>query len=381
MDLNPIETCYRRLKAAGREPIKLTVGNPSLQGIHFPAELLIKAYSRSALNTPYDPDPKGMLSAREAIVDLYQLQGLSLSPQQILLTSGTSEAFFYLFSLLGQVGDNFLVPYPSYPLFEHIAQYARVRLKPYHLRESLGWSWNLDEMAAQVDENTRGIVVISPHNPTGKVWSRDEWRQLAEFGAAHDLPIISDEVFADFCFDPTRFARGMTHSETICFTLNGISKSLALPGHKLGWIIVTGPEAKQEKYLNQLELMADTFLTCNQPVQLALPTLLAESRSFRQEYYHEVVQRRATTLNRLKEIPQLNLVPPQGGFYLMAAYDDPQGRSEDEWVIALMESEGISVYPGYFFDHPSGNHLVMSFLTDPKQMQPALDSLAKFLGS
>lgn len=381
MELNPIEICYRRLRDAGREPVKLTVGNPSLQGIAFPPHLLQQAYDTRALSSPYDPDPKGGLEARQAIVANYLSQGYELDPDQILLTSGTSEAFFFLFSLLGEPGDHFLVPYPSYPLFEHLAQYARVSLKPYALLEERDWSWDWDHLARQVDKHTRGIVVISPHNPTGKVLNEQEWEHLTQFAAERDLPLICDEVFSNFYFGEGAFPRGLQHAQTLCFTLNGISKSLALPGHKLGWILVSGPEAKRHGALDALELMADTFLSCNQPVQGALPVLLGQSEDFRRDYFREVSRRRDLALARLAKIPQIKLVSPQGGFYLMASFQDPQGRGEEKWVLDFMEAAGYLVYPGYFFDHASDHHFILSFLTHPDRLEPGLQALERFLAS
>lgn len=379
MELNSIEKCYQELKAAGREPASLVSGNPGREGIVFPREIIEQAYSGDALTSPYRPQARGLPAAREAIARFYQEQGHQLDPEHMILTSGTSESFFYLFTLLGKPGDNFLVPYPSYPLFEHLAHYARVELKPYFLEESRNWSWDEGALEAQINEHTRGIVVISPHNPTGKVLSAGEWQQLATLASERDLPIICDEVFSEFYYAEGELPRGFQYTETLCFTLNGISKTLALPGHKLGWMALSGPKDQVEKWLGELELMADTFLTCNQGVQGALPLLLGESQAFRKSYYQEVAQRRQDCLEQLARIPQVSFVPAQAGFYQTCSYQDAKGRREEALVLDLMKNYGYQVYPGYFFDLSENQHFVLSFLTHPDQLVPGLGAIKRVL--
>src|SRR5262245_50406635 len=129
--LNRIEQTYRRLTASGKKILKLFSGNPVEQGFRFPSEVLEEAYRAYFRSQHYDPHPKGLPAARKAVAEYYRGQGASVDPENILLTSGTSESFFYLFSLLARPGENLLTPCPSYPLFDHIALLARVELRPY----------------------------------------------------------------------------------------------------------------------------------------------------------------------------------------------------------------------------------------------------------
>lgn len=380
MELNSIEKCYQELKAAGREPISLVSGHPGREGIVFPQEIIEQAYSGEALTSIYRPQARGFPAAREAIARFYHEKGHQLNPEHMILTSGTSEAFFYLFTLLAQPGDNFLVPYPSYPLFEHLAHYSRVELRPYFLEEARNWSWDAAALKDQINERTRGIVVISPHNPTGKVLNAWEWQQLAALAAERNLPIICDEVFSEFYYGEGDLPRGFQYIESLCFTLNGISKTLALPGHKLGWMALSGPTAQVEKRLGELELMADTFLTCNQGVQAALAQLLGSSQDFRQAYFAEVAERRQASLDQLKKIPHISFIPAQGGFYQIVFFEDPKGRGEEDFVLDFMRNFGYQVYPGYFFDLNQDRHFIFSFLTHPDHRVPGLQAIQQCLG-
>ncbi|MCE9623912.1 MAG: pyridoxal phosphate-dependent aminotransferase [Deltaproteobacteria bacterium] len=240
-EINPIEATYRRLKAAGKDLLKLYSGNPNEQGIHFPGEILQASYSRYFEKQDYFPHPKGLKVARQAISDYYAGQKAEVDPENILLTSGTSESFFYLFSLLTQAGDNVLVPKPAYPLFDSIAELAKIELRHYALREDLAWSIDFADLEAKRDSRSRAVLLVSPNNPTGAVSDLEEISTLVDWANSHDLPLICDEVFSEFFFGEGAFPRPMALTKPkLCFTLNGLSKMLALPGLKLSWIAVTG---------------------------------------------------------------------------------------------------------------------------------------------
>lgn len=377
--LNPIEKSYRRLKAAGNTPIKLFLGNPTLQGIHFPENLLQDAY-RAALQKPrYEPHPKGSPEARAAVSQYYLEQGISLDPEKILLTSGTSESFFLLFQTLARPGDHFLAPQPAYPLFDHLAQMARVELKPYPLHENQNWDFSTIELQELITEKTKGLILISPHNPTGAVFSLDRLQGLAELCRKFSLPLICDEVFSEFIWTPQPYPRPMNLPDfPLVFTLNGISKMLALPGHKCGWIAATGKDSRLVEMMDRLETGADALLSCNQLIQEILPVLLRSSGKFIPGYREEVRRRRELALALLQNQKHLRYVDPQGGFTLMVENLDPGGLNEEEWTIALMEATGVFVHPGYFFDYERGVHFIFSFLTEPEILEASLKKIIDF---
>ena len=279
--LNPIEQTYRRLTAAGKKILKLYSGNPNDQGIHFPGAILEESYREYFQRQDYCPHPKGLPQAREAIARYYAEQGADLDPEHLILTSGTSESFFYLFSMLGGPGDNFLTPVPAYPLFESIAALAKVELRHYALREDRGWSMDFADLERRADAHSRALILVSPNNPTGAVASAEEVEALVAWANARDLPLICDEVFSEFYFGAGPFPRPMRLAKPrLCFTLNGLSKMFALPGLKLSWIALSGEEDRLTPALDHLETTADTFLSCHIPIQEALPRLFQEGREF-----------------------------------------------------------------------------------------------------
>ncbi len=375
--INKIEQTYRELVAEGREILKLFSGNPNDEGFVFPPDPLEDAYTRYFRNQDYHPHSKGLPGARQAIRDYYEERGATVDSENILLTAGTSESFFYLFSLLAKPGDNILAPNPAYPLFDHIAKFAGVELRHYSLVEDENWSIGFEEMRRRTNFKTRAIVLISPNNPTGAVAHADDVMDLVHWANLKNIPVICDEVFCEFFYGSGRFLRpAVIAKPKLCFTLNGISKMFALPALKLGWIAVTGEKSLVESAVDRLETMADTFLSCHIPIQQALPEIFAKGVPFLDAYRREVGRRRELAIGLLKDSQKIRFVEPVGGFYLMARV---QTRLlEEEFIIALMKETGVFVHPGYFFDYERDVHVVLSYLTEPEKMERGLQALKTF---
>ena len=286
------------LAAQSRPYVDLTGSNPTRAGFEWPVDLLASlAHSRALL---YDPDPRGLLSARQAVAEYQQV-----GAEQVLLTASTSEAYSYLFKLLANPGDEILAPRPSYPLFDFLARLESVRIVQYPLFYDHGWSIDLAALEALVTPRTRALVLVNPNNPTGSFLKRAEWEALEALCVRHDLAVISDEVFADFALvedhDWVRcVARAGGHVPA--FSLGGLSKACGLPQLKLGWIVSSSASA-----LDRLELIADTFLSVATPVQVALPRLL----DARHAIQRQIIHRLQANLARLASPPDRNETPSE----------------------------------------------------------------------
>jgi len=376
LEINRIEKTYRALKAEGRDVLKLFSGNPNDEGFIFPPDILEEAYARYFRNQEYHPHSKGLPKARQALSRYYETHGCSVDPEHILLTAGTSESFFYLFSLLAKPGDNILAPNPAYPLFDDIARLAGVELRHYALQEERSWQIDFDDIRKQTNVKTRAIVLISPNNPTGAVAAADEVADVVHWANTRNIPVICDEVFSEFFFGSGKFPRAMAAKPKLCFTLNGISKMFALPSLKLGWIAVTGEKLFVEPAVDRLETTADTFLSCHIPIQEALPEIFEKGRAFVDHYVAEVGRRRQSAVALLKSSSRLTFVEPLGGFYLMARVDS--SVPEEDFVVSLMKEKNVFVHPGYFFDYDKGIHVVLSFLVRPDRLEKGIKELIRF---
>lgn len=336
-------------KLSGKRLLDLTGSNPTHAGFRWPEDLLSPLADARGLS--YDPDPRGLLSAREAVAEYQRCRA-----DQVLLTASTSEAYSYLFKLLADAGDEVLAPRPSYPLFDFLAGLEMVRIVPYPLFYDHGWSIDMAALEEAITERTRAIVVVNPNNPTGSYLRASELAALERLCAKHDLALISDEVFADFAItdgDPERVlsvARSVG-TETTAFSLGGLSKACALPQLKLGWIVSNSRPA-----LERLELIADTYLSVSTPVQIALPKLLAG----RGEIQRQIVAR--LRANR-REVPGALVV--EGGW--TAVIRVPRLGSDEEFVLGLLDEEGVLVQPGFFYDFPASMQAVVVSLLTPEE--------------
>jgi aspartate/methionine/tyrosine aminotransferase len=354
---NPLSLLLAEKRRSGAAILDLTESNPTRAGLDYPGGELLTALAdpRGLL---YNPDPRGLLAAREAVAEYYAQRGVDVPASRILLTASTSEAYSYLFKLLADPGDEILVPRPSYPLFDYLAAMESVCVRQYPLRYDGTWHIDVDALASAITARTRAIVVVNPNNPTGSYLKRAERERLQTFG----LPILSDEVFSDFAFAPdsTRVATLTGVSDTLTFSMSGLSKIAGLPQMKLGWIVAGGPD--HAAALEGLEWIADTFLSVATPVQWALPRILSASATVQEQ----IRRRTRTNLEHLRERASgarssCRCLNVEGGWY--AILEVPRIRSEEEWVLGLLAESDVLVQPGFFYDFEAEAFLVLSLLT------------------
>lgn len=358
------------LRSSGVDIIDLTVSNPTKVGLHYPSDLLHPLSSADALS--YDPNPLGLMSAREAVAQDFARRGISVSPERIALTASTSEAYSWLFKLLCDPDDVVLVPRPSYPLFEHLTVLESVVARPYRLEYHGTWRIDPDHFESAVDGRTRAVLVVSPNNPTGSFVHADDLRALDELCSARNLMLIGDEVFADFPLDaPTQSASVLSARASVVCSLGGLSKTVGLPQAKLGWIAFGGPAPRIEELLPAYELIADTYLSVSTPVQVAAAHLLDHGAQVRRQ----IQERTRRNLLRLREsvgrTPAVSLLLVEGGW--SAVLQVPSFRSEESLVLELLTSDHVLVHPGYFFDFERETFLVVSLLPEAEQFDRGID--------
>jgi aspartate/methionine/tyrosine aminotransferase len=377
---NPLYRERDAMLARGEPVVDLISGNVTGQGLAYPQAVLESILADAARRARvYRPHPLGQPAAREAISGYYRSRGVEIPADQILLTPGTSLAYWYTFLVLCNPGDEILTPRPSYPLFDEIARIAGVRMASYRLDESRGWAIDLADLETHITPRTRAIVLISPHNPTGAVASTAELDALAEIASRHALPIIADEVFSEFLFGLDRLPRPAATRAPLVITLNGFSKLFALPGIKLGWMALSGNDEFVRPVLTALEALSDAFLPVNEIVQAAVPQIFEQGEEFLARYRREIAGRTEATLAALARISSLTLVPPRGGFYAAVRVTAPR-HDDEELALHLLRSAGCLVHPGFFYDLDPA-HLVLSTVLDPAVAEPAIARIAAALAS
>jgi len=350
------------LRKSGRQILDLTASNPTCIGLEYPHKEILSAFSSESL-LHYEPNPHGVLSAREAIREYYLRKNISVDPSNIFLSAGTSEAYSLIFKLLCNRGENVLVPGPSYPLFEYLADLNDVAVEYYYLQYENEWLIDIDSIGSAISNKTKAIVLINPHNPTGMFLRQNEYRGIAALAKENNLALIVDEVFIDYAFDEDekRIASIAEKADVLTFSLNGISKMIGLPQMKLAWIIVNGPSSLVGGAVARLEIICDTFLSVNTPVQVALPQLLDCGKIVRQKILDRI-RLNYSELKTATDNTPCSTLNAHGGWYGIVRV--PGIKSDEDWALELLEAKGVYLFPGYFFDFDKEGFLVVSLLVE-----------------
>jgi alanine-synthesizing transaminase len=350
-------------RSAGAAILDLTESNPTAAGFAYPSDRILAALADPrALR--YQPAAAGLPTARAAVSEYYSGR---VSPNRILLTASTSEAYAFVFKLLADPGDEILVPRPSYPLFDFLAALDGVRVIQYPLVYHGSWTIDFDALAHSITPRTRAIVLVNPNNPTGSFLKQSELGPLIALCREHSLALISDEVFSDYALQPDRsqlVPSLIEVPEVLTFCLSGLSKVAGLPQLKLGWIVAAGPALEREQAFERLELIADTYLSVSAPVQWAAPALLALRTQLQDQIRARVRANRTFILSQIGPSSPWTLLETEGGWY--AILEAPRIQSEEEWALSLLSSDGVLVQPGFFFDFEREAFLVLSLLTPEK---------------
>jgi aspartate/methionine/tyrosine aminotransferase len=360
---NALAEAVRRARASegGAPLLDLTVGNPTSAGIPYATEAILGALA-DPRSLVYEPEPLGILSARQAVARDWTARGTAIDASHIALTASTSEAYAVLFKLLCDPGDEILVPAPSYPLLGFLAAFESVTVRPYPLVYAGGWHVDTDALKRAVGPRTKAIVVVTPNNPTGSYLGVHELDAMLDLG----LPIVSDEVFATYPLAGAgapegRIASVGTASRGLVFALSGLSKLAALPQLKLGWVGVAGEATLVATAMARLELVLDAYLSVATPVQHALPTLLTTRAATEQAICARTRANLAVLRAAMKGAPSASVLDVEGGWYAIVRVPDVQ--TDEEWTLELVARDAVHVQPGYFFDMGSGAYLVVSLLT------------------
>ena len=374
---NALSAALARLRATGRPILDLTASNPTTCGFDYP-----EAEIRAALAAPaalrYDPDPRGARAAREAIAAHH---GHGLRIEDLLLTASTSEAYALLFKLLGDPGDEVLVPSPSYPLFEWLARLEGLKAVSVPAWFHERWSLDPDALEGACSPRTRAICVVNPNNPTGQFLSEAEWRVLTGLCARKGLALIVDEVFADFPLEPEaeHLPTALQDADPPCllFVLSGLSKAALLPQMKLGWIAARGPGAAAA--LEDLEFIADQYLSVSAPAQAAAPELLRLAPGLRAQVLARARINLAALDAWLPAHPGCSRLRVGGGWSILLRR--PATEEDGAFALRLLEQESVLAHPGHFFDLPAEGFLVLSLITPPVLFQAGLAGLSALLPS
>jgi alanine-synthesizing transaminase len=376
---NRLTEALEEARSSGGRVLDLTTSNPTRVGLRYDESLILQSLA-APQDMEYDPQPNGLPIARAAVAKYYQTaHGIHLDPERLILTTSTSEGYSFVFRLLCNPGDELLAPKPSYPLFEFLADLQDVKLVPYPLIYDHGWQMDLPSLETVVTERTRGVVVVHPNNPTGSYVYPHEQESLNRLCRDHGLAVIADEVFLDYTHDGAAQQSFAGNQDVLTFTLSGVSKISALPQMKVAWIVSSGPAAEVEAAQARLEVIADTYLSMNAPIQWATPALLEQRKTIQQQLLDRVLGNLAELDRQLARQKTCQRLSVEGGWY--AVLRVPVTQTDEELAVDLLRRKSVLVHPGHFYDFPSDGYLVLSLITPAGEFAEGIGRLLQGVGN
>jgi alanine-synthesizing transaminase len=368
----------RRVEAAGTPVRFLNIGDPITFGFKTPPHL-VEAVERAIQDghNGYAPSV-GIPAAREAVADECVRRGMPLSPDRVVLTSGTSEGIELALTALAEAGDEVLVPVPTYPLYTAVLAKIGARAVFYRTDPSRGWLPDLDHIRTLISSSTRALVAIDPNNPTGAVYPPDVRRALVDLAEEHGIPLLADEVYADLAFDGPVGAIAAHNPDAPVITFSSLSKAYLAPGWRAGWMGI-GRTERLDDVLAAVKKLADGRLCATGPMEYAITAALNGDRSHQHAFRAALRERAELTTTRLQAIEGITVVPPAAAFYVMPKVALPPGVTDEDYVLGLLRATGVlCVYGSGFGTRPADGFFRIVFLASPGELASIYDDIGRF---
>jgi alanine-synthesizing transaminase len=368
----------KRVEAGGRRVRYLNVGDPVAFGFKTPRHM-IDAVTRAIADghNGYGPSA-GILPAREAIAAEYTNRGWAVTPDRVVVTAGTSEGIELALSALVDHGDEVLVPLPTYPLYTAVIAKLGARAVYYRTQASGGWIPDFDHLGGLVTPATRALVVIDPNNPTGASYSMPVRRQLIDFAEQHGLPMLADEVYGDLGYDGPVAPIGSLQRDAAIISFSSLSKAYLAPGWRTGWIAV-GASPRLDEVATAIKKLADGRLCSAVPMQYAVAAALTGDRSHQGVFRAALKERANLTGELLRVMPGVTCMTPSAAFYAMPRITLPPGRTDEDYVLALLRATGVLCVYGSGFGLPATEgFLRIVFLASMEELREIYGLMAEF---
>ena len=370
----------RKVEASGRKVRYLNIGDPITFGFKTPPHMIaaVERAMRDGFNG-YAPSV-GIVAAREAVSAECARRGMPMSPDRVVITSGTSEGIELALTALAGPGDEVLIPVPTYPLYTAVLAKIGARAVFYRTDPSRGWQPDLDHVRSLITRTTRALVVIDPNNPTGATYSVEARRALVALANDHNFPLLADEVYADLAFDGPVPALAAINPGAPVITFSSLSKAYLAPGWRMGWL-AAAQTARLDDVLAGIKKLADGRLCSTGPMEHALVAALTGDRSHQQVFRDALRERAAITEARFNAIEGITCVAPKAAFYAMPKVQLPPGTTDEEYVLGLLRATGVlCVYGSGFATAPEEGFFRVVFLASPAELEDIYSLIANFTG-
>ncbi len=357
----------QELEREGRHIIHLEIGEPDFHTASHICEAAVLAMSSG--NTKYTHS-QGIPELREAIVENYRHRfGVAVSPEQVIVTSGTSPAMLLLFIALIDPGDEVIMSNPHYACYPNFVRAVGGVPDFIYTYKERGFMLQPEQVAARISKRTKAILINSPSNPTGQVMPPGILKDLSD--VARDVPIISDEIYQGLVYENEDHT--ILEFTDNAFVLNGFSKLYAMTGWRLGYLIAP------IRYIRTLQkIQQNFFISTNAFVQHAGIAALTGPQEMVAEMVSIYNKRRIYMLKRLREMGFEVEGEPRGAYYILADAREFSGDSL-ELSRRILEDIGVAVTPGIDFGSGAEGYLRFSYANSLENIEEGMDRLQTYL--
>lgn len=360
----------------GRKIYHLNIGQPDIET---PPEYFeaVRNFNQDVL--AYAPSP-GMPVLIEAIRKYYEKLDMHFASDEILITTGGSEALAITFQCILDDGDEVLIPEPFYPNYNTMVATCGATIHPIPTTPEEGYHYaDRAKIEAEINEHTRAIVVTNPGNPTGVVLTHDEMRMIVDIAKEHDLFVIGDEAYREFVYagEPLQSMGEFADAADNVILADTVSKRFSACGARIGCLI-----SRNHEFLGQAMKYCQSRLSVATLDQVASAALYDVGPEYFEAVRKEYKKRRDTVVECLQKIPGVICKCPHGAFYIMAALPVDDADKFQRWLLEEFEDNGDTVMfaPGEPFYKTPGkgrNEVRIAYVLKQENLERAMDLLAK----
>ena len=372
------------LEKQGKTILRLNIGDPVRAGFKTPKSMTEALEKIGEEGYDFYSDSAGQLELREKLVEKEKKynQNMNLDPEKILISAGGSEALNFIYAALLNPKDQVLIPDVHYPIFKSLGDFYDADVVQYSTSLESDWQPSAEDIQSKITEKTKAIVLNSPNNPTGAMYSRKELQKIIDLAGEHKLPLISDETYDLLTFDNNKHQSIASMSKDVAvLSVGSFSKVFLAPGWRVGYAYLHDPHEQIENVWEGVERQGRVRLSACSPLQKACTLALGKEEQHLPGFINELDKRRNTLYNRLQEIPEITVMKPKGAFYMFPKIDMEALDLKDDldFVTTLLNEFSILTVHGSGFGSGGKNHLRIVSLESPEILERAAEQIETFV--
>jgi len=381
--IREIAAVASKVAKTGKKIYHLNIGDPVIYDFPTPHYISQALADASFGGKNYYVDSLGAPELREELSRSINLRyKLKVNANDILVTTGVTEAIFFIIAGIIEEKNELLIPGPSYPLYINYAKFFDGVPVEYELDESNNWGPNIDDIRQKITNKTQAILICSPNNPTGVMYSKKKIKEIIDIAGEYDLFIISDEIYDQIIYEKEFYYPATLSKDVPVIGLNGFSKSHLITGWRLGYMYYHDPENILQDLKEGIAKMARARLSASSIAQYAAIEILKNPGTHTKEMVTKLKERRDYSYERLRRIEGISCVKANGAFYLFPKFDFSElnkWKNDKEFVIDLLETTGICTVYGSGFGEFGKGHVRFTFLPNLETLKTVYDLLEEFL--